>query len=142
VSCFQEAIDELSERTAAITAAAETNGVVEVVGNPDRMIRSMLSGYVPVDETDEIMGFLQGASQAIQGLVMVADSPRAAEAGVMFTVAQMLVVGTAVERQGTGRLRLLERAARRYFNEFDHLIGKVDYVERQELRRALAAVKR
>lgn len=38
------------------------------------------------------------------------------------------------------RLRVVERAARVYFREFDHLVGDEDYPERRDLREALDAL--
>ena len=37
------------------------------------------------------------------------------------------------------RLRAVEKAARVYFREFDHLVGPTDYPERRDLREALNA---
>jgi hypothetical protein len=66
------------------------------------------------------------------------DHPAAAHAGVRFTVAQMIVLGVALGKGDTAKLRRLAVAARDYHRELGHFADV--YPEEIELRAALEAL--
>jgi hypothetical protein len=136
VSTFQVALAELDERVKATVGMepGAADKIANVRGNPDELVRKVLSGYVPVEDTDEVLEFLQGASKSIQQLVFNANSPLATDAGLRFTVAQMFVIGAAIERQSTEALRRVAKTLSVYWYE----LGVNDeYPEGQDLLTAM-----
>jgi hypothetical protein len=99
---FAGALEELNERMIAVAALDRDTEerIAQVTGTPDELIRRVLNGYVPVEDTDHVMEFLSNAAHNLTVLVARADHPVALDAGLRFTVAQFLVVGVALGRQG------------------------------------------
>jgi hypothetical protein len=100
---FTEALDELQERANAVAGMepSEEEHISVVVGQPSDLIRKMMLGYFPPEDTEMVLAFLDDASLNIQRLIAAAGTSSAArDAGLRFTVIQFLIVGVALGRQG------------------------------------------
>lgn len=139
---FRDALDELNERVSAVAALDRDSGetVTTIVGEPDELIRKVLSGYVSTDDTSHVMEFLHGGGRELTRMIRATENPAAAHAGVRFTVAQMIVLGIALGRGDSAKTRRVVEAAKVYEREFGHLIVDPDYPEVRELREALEAL--
>jgi hypothetical protein len=143
---FQRALEELNERVTAVASLERDSGetIATVTGEPDDLIRQVISGYVPTEDTGHVLEFLHNAGREVTRMIRNTDHPAAAHAGVRFTVAQMIVLGVALGKGDTAKLRRLAVAARDYHRElghFSHTTADADvYPEEMELRAALEAL--
>ena len=72
--------------------------IATVHGDPDTLLRRLLSGYVPVEDTEGVLEFLGHVSKGMQQVVHNANSPSLGVAGLNFTAGQVLVLGVLLGR--------------------------------------------
>lgn len=100
MSAFADALGEVGARIDAATGSdPESEEVVVVDAKPSDLIRRVLSGYVAIDETDEVLEFLTQMSEGTARTLWKAAGPEAAKASLRFTGAQLLALGVAIERK-------------------------------------------
>jgi len=98
---WEAALDELNTRVESLAEMrpAETETLAFIEGAPLDLLRKLISGYVPIEETDQVLRFLEGSAEAIFRLLRSAATRQQADAGLQFTVAQMVVLGVALGRR-------------------------------------------
>lgn len=96
---LDEAQRALAERMAAVGVEGGGGGEVQTTfADPDEMIRGILSGFVPVEETEAVHALVDNCGDAMMRQIGQAGSARAMRAAMRTTVAQILALGVALER--------------------------------------------
>jgi hypothetical protein len=95
-----DALDELKERLSAL--GVEGEGVTFVLAEPESLQRAVLSGYVPTEDADQAIQFVEECGDALLTMMGRAPSAAAMRAGLRMTVAQVLALGVTLERQEEG----------------------------------------
>jgi len=98
---FDAALAEVGARTEALGIERDPTGSAQgwIVGSPDQLARRVVSGYVPLEDADAAMRFLSECAEAMLDMVARANSGVVAVAAMKMTLAQVLMLGVALERQ-------------------------------------------
>lgn len=99
---FDRAQREIGARMDALGVTGDE--VTVVVAVPDELTRAIMSGYVPTEDVDQALAFVEEGADAMLRLVGEAASARAIRAGLRATLAQIIAIGVALERQGERQL--------------------------------------
>lgn len=103
---FEAALDELRGRMSAV--GVEGEGLTVVFRDPEELQRAILSGYVPPEDAEQAVRFVAECGDVLLKMLGEASSSAAMRAGLRSTVAQILALGVALERQLGGALERQE----------------------------------
>ena len=100
MSALDDAVREIQERTLAMTDGAPRHGLfVGVEGEPEELMRQVLSGYVPLPDTDTALEYLEAGTISLCVVVNHASTEKELRVGVGLLAAQFLAVGVACARR-------------------------------------------
>lgn len=94
---FDRALDDVGARMSALGIESEGK-FTTIVADPATVQRQILSGFVPTEDVEQALVFVEECGDALLGLVGEAGSVAAMRAGLRSTVAQVLALGVALER--------------------------------------------
>lgn len=96
---FEDAQRAVGERMDALGIA---EGVTTTYADPVALQRAVLSGFVPTEDVEHVLRFVEECGDAMLTLIGRAGSADAMRAGLRSTVAQVLAIGVALERTEGG----------------------------------------
>lgn len=99
---FTAALKAIGERTEALNLVGdEEDAIASTFERPSDAARKIMSGFVPTDDTEAAVDFAAECAAAMLKALRQTPSSTVAMATLMTTVAQLLAVGVALEREVT-----------------------------------------